>query len=105
MSRLEAVEFRENAWSRLVLNDQYKDVIRAMVKSHLTGRTKFQDLVAGKGAGLVVLLHGPPGIGKTLTAGKVAHYPLLYSGGLVALTSFSLSQNVRLKHSKSRCIW
>lgn len=73
VSKLKAVEFRENAWSRLVLNDQYKDVIRAMVKSYLTGRTKFQDLVAGKGAGLVVLMHGPPGVGKTLTAGKIAH--------------------------------
>ncbi|KAJ4865506.1 ATPase family associated with various cellular activities (AAA) domain-containing protein [Trichoderma breve] len=68
VSKLKAVEFRENAWSRLVLNDQYKDVIRAMVRSYLTGRTKFQDLVAGKGASLVVLMHGPPGVGKTLTA-------------------------------------
>ncbi|KAL6835758.1 P-loop containing nucleoside triphosphate hydrolase protein [Trichoderma sp. SZMC 28015] len=68
VSKLKAVEFRENAWSRLVLNDQYKDVIRAMVKSYLTGKTKFQDLVAGKGTGLVILMHGPPGVGKTLTA-------------------------------------
>ena len=71
VSKLKPVQFRENAWSRLVLNDEYKDVIRAMVKSYLTGKTKFQDLVAGKGSGLVILMHGPPGVGKTLTAGKV----------------------------------
>ncbi|GKT47250.1 ATPase family AAA domain-containing protein 3 [Colletotrichum spaethianum] len=39
-----------------------------MVKSYLNHSTGFQDLVAGKGDGLVVLLHGPPGVGKTLTA-------------------------------------
>lgn len=72
MSKLKPVEFRENAWSRLVLSDEYKDIIRAMVKSYLSDKIKFQDLVAGKGAGLIILLHGPPGVGKTLTAGKVA---------------------------------
>ena len=29
----------------------------------------FDDLIQGKGKGLVLLLHGPPGVGKTYTAG------------------------------------
>jgi ATP-dependent Lon protease len=29
------------------------------------------DFVKGKGNGLIFLLHGPPGVGKTCTAGKV----------------------------------
>lgn len=28
------------------------------------------DFVEGKGEGQIVLLHGPPGVGKTFTAGK-----------------------------------
>lgn len=30
----------------------------------------FDDFIAGKGKGLIFLLHGGPGLGKTLTAGK-----------------------------------
>lgn len=32
------------------------------------------DLVRGKGLGLIVLLHGPPGTGKTSTAETIASY-------------------------------
>jgi signal recognition particle GTPase len=30
------------------------------------------DFIQGKGQGQIILLHGKPGVGKTLTAGKVA---------------------------------
>lgn len=33
-----------------------------------------EDLVRGKGKGLIVLLHGVPGVGKTSTAECVAEY-------------------------------
>lgn len=35
----------------------------------------FDDFIAGKGKGLIFLLHGEPGLGKTLTAGKPACPP------------------------------
>jgi len=31
------------------------------------------DFIQGKGRGQIILLHGPPGVGKTCTAGKFAY--------------------------------
>ncbi|KAL8796093.1 MAG: hypothetical protein Q9195_001425 [Heterodermia aff. obscurata] len=72
VNQLKPVNFRKNAWDRLVLDEEYKDIVQAMVSSYVEKSSSIEDLVAGKGAGLVALLHGPPGIGKTLTAECVA---------------------------------
>ncbi|KAM0799544.1 hypothetical protein BDR22DRAFT_890137 [Usnea florida] len=59
----------------------HKRTIRSLVKSHFAGRNADlddleaaydADLVRGKGKGLVILLHGAPGVGKTSTAEAVA---------------------------------
>lgn len=45
-----------------------------MIDNHVSAKGKgiAVDVVEGKGQGLVILLHGPPGVGKTLTAETVA---------------------------------
>ncbi|KAF2469258.1 uncharacterized protein BDR25DRAFT_356505 [Lindgomyces ingoldianus] len=46
-----------------------------LVQSHTSGTGKqpmMEDIVSGKGKGLVILLHGPPRVGKTSTAESVA---------------------------------
>ena len=55
-----------------MLDEEYKDIVQAMVSSYVNKTAGINDLIAGKGAGLVTLLHGPPGTGKTLTAECVA---------------------------------
>jgi len=46
-----------------------KSIVRALVESHKFHAAKtIDDVVQGKGKGLVSVLHGPPGTGKTLTA-------------------------------------
>jgi len=64
---IESPEWLPDALDTLVIPDTQKKVIRAVVSSH-----QFPDQMADqqdqKGKGMVFLLHGSPGTGKTLTA-------------------------------------
>lgn len=73
-------EFDENLINYLVMEPQRKRTLKALAKSfaridkneeQLKGEPWTADFVQGKGHGLIFLLHGRPGIGKTYTAGKV----------------------------------
>ncbi|KAL8827249.1 MAG: hypothetical protein Q9191_003302 [Dirinaria sp. TL-2023a] len=82
------VDFQKKSFDRLVLKEDYKAILKAMVAQHFTqGKNRFQDLVAGKGQGLNILLHGPPGVGKTLAAECIAD---LYERPLYSITSGDL---------------
>ncbi|KAF2996824.1 hypothetical protein E8E13_002643 [Curvularia kusanoi] len=57
----------------LVLEEDKKELIEALVTVHLEAKVNMKaDFMAGKGEGLLILLHGGPGTGKTLTAESVA---------------------------------
>ncbi|EMC96833.1 hypothetical protein BAUCODRAFT_122792 [Baudoinia panamericana UAMH 10762] len=69
LSGVRDIEWNEHAFDSLVLPDNQKDIVRALVESHKFNAAKtIDDVVQGKGKGLVSVLHGPPGTGKTLTA-------------------------------------
>jgi SpoVK/Ycf46/Vps4 family AAA+-type ATPase len=57
---------------RLVLEPRKKRLLKALVSIHLTKSRLQTDFLEGKGEGLIMLLHGGPGTGKTLTAESVA---------------------------------
>ena len=79
MSQLEPVSFRENTWDRLVLDEDYKDVLETIVSSHIDKVDGLRSSAGGKG--LSILLHGVPGVGKTLTAGMyLAGFPPHFHG-------------------------
>jgi hypothetical protein len=66
----------QDGFSDLVLPEDHKQIVRALVKTHARGPRPTSsnkddllpprevDLVKGKGKGLIILLHGVPGVGK-----------------------------------------
>ncbi|KAJ4257572.1 hypothetical protein NW762_008697 [Fusarium torreyae] len=80
VSGVKEIEWNEQAWDSLVLRRGTKDLIKALVTSRkYHAANTIDDVIQGKGKGLVTVLHGPPGTGKTLTAegiGELLKCPL-----------------------------
>jgi hypothetical protein len=70
------IDFKEDAFSLLELESQTKKTIRALVEMHNSPMSDFDDFVAGKGKGVILSLEGPPGSGKTLTAGMNTQFSI-----------------------------
>jgi 2-phosphoglycerate kinase len=90
-----------SGWDSLVLPKGHKEIVVSLVQAHFgnkqqaTGNKDIQvDLVRGKGInsspsytrlrltlmvgkGLIILLHGAPGVGKTSTAGTVRYLQVI----------------------------
>jgi hypothetical protein len=69
---LRPITWNTDAFSKLVMEPKKRNLIHSLVKSHKHGASTFDDIVTGKGQGLVGLLSGSPGVGKTLTAEVIA---------------------------------
>jgi SpoVK/Ycf46/Vps4 family AAA+-type ATPase len=73
VSGIADIDWNEGAFDSLVLPDNQKSIVRALVESHtFHAAQNIDDVIQGKGRGLVAVLHGPPGTGKTLTAEGIA---------------------------------
>ena len=73
--------WNDKAYEHLVYDEQQKDLVLSFVENHGQSKSVVEDVIVGKGQGLIILLSGPPGTGKTLTAEAVAdrtHRPLFY---------------------------
>ncbi|KAK6221246.1 ATPase [Colletotrichum tabaci] len=67
VSGITDIQWNDSAYESLVLEPKQKDI--ALVESHkYHAAESIDDVIQGKGKGLVAVLHGPPGTGKTLTA-------------------------------------
>jgi SpoVK/Ycf46/Vps4 family AAA+-type ATPase len=73
VSGVKDIVWNEGAYESLVLEENTKEIVKALVVSHKYHPTEsIDDIIQGKGKGLVTLLHGPPGTGKTLMAEGIA---------------------------------
>lgn len=89
VSGINEIDWNEGAFDSLVLPENQKAIVKALVESHTFEASRNIDDVIqgmlfslckyimltpslGKGRGLVAVLHGPPGTGKTLTAEGIA---------------------------------
>ncbi|KAJ5984071.1 P-loop containing nucleoside triphosphate hydrolase protein [Penicillium waksmanii] len=77
---LRQVEDNRNKFKNLIIDQTHEGMLLALVESHFrrkdinetAGISTNQDIVQNKGRGLVILLHGVPGVGKTSTAEMIA---------------------------------
>lgn len=72
VTKVSDIAWNDGAFPNLMLPGGYKDLILSFVEGQASTKGKFDDLIEGKGLGLVMLLAGNPGTGKTLTAEAVA---------------------------------
>lgn len=73
VSGITEIDWNSGAFDSLVLPANQKSIVKALVESHtFHAAENIDDVIQGKGRGLVAVLHGPPGTGKTLTAEGIA---------------------------------
>ncbi|KAM7213256.1 aaa family atpase [Rhypophila decipiens] len=68
---LTEIASRAEPWTDLELPEGHKEVVQSLITWHFKANKKINphfDLVREKGKGVIILLHGVPGVGKTSTA-------------------------------------
>lgn len=81
IDHLQQVKESGDAFENLIIDPSHKSMVSSLIFSHFEKKrmeqthglfNSNQDIIQDKGRGLVVLLHGVPGVGKTSTAESVA---------------------------------
>lgn len=72
VDRISDIAWNDGAFPKLMLPDGYQNLVLSFVEAQSEKKLAFDDIIEGKGMGVIMLLVGPPGTGKTLTAEAVA---------------------------------
>lgn len=96
---LAEVQWSTDAIDRLVLDKRQKRVLSSLISSPVFTEGVDGDVIGWKGKGLVMLLHGAPGTGKTLTAESVCESlkrPLyIVSGGELGVSPQEVEKSLQ----------
>lgn len=94
------MQWKDDALDSLIIREHAKSYIHTLVKQQITADGAASDIINGKGGGLIGLLDGSPGCGKTLTAEAIAeatHRPLYaVSAGELGVTSSVLDKRLSM---------
>ncbi|RSL74029.1 hypothetical protein CEP53_000589 [Fusarium sp. AF-6] len=102
VDHLSDIAWNDDVFSKVLLPPVYKDLVLSFVEGRAANETTFDDIVEGKGLGIVILLLGSPGIGKTLTAEAVAEKT---QKPLYLLSAGELGQQPHRIESKLRLVF
>ncbi|XXH05437.1 hypothetical protein Hte_011864 [Hypoxylon texense] len=72
INSLKDIRWNKEAFDHLAVQEDRKRLILAFTKQKQIEANEFDDFITGKGKSFIILLCGPPGVGKTLTAESVA---------------------------------
>ncbi|KAJ5523741.1 hypothetical protein N7494_010391 [Penicillium frequentans] len=72
VDRISDIAWNDDAFPKLMLPEGYQNLVLSFVEAQNENKFAFDDIIEGKGMGIIMLLVGPPGTGKTLTAEAVA---------------------------------
>ncbi|MCJ1385816.1 hypothetical protein MMC17_008940 [Xylographa soralifera] len=96
---IEDIPWNDVVFDSLVLPNKEKDLLLAFAEGQANPDSNFDDFIQGKGKGIVLLLSGPAGVGKTLTAESVAEtmrVPLyVMSAGELGTSSFEIERALK----------
>ncbi|KAH7416737.1 P-loop containing nucleoside triphosphate hydrolase protein [Cadophora sp. MPI-SDFR-AT-0126] len=74
IDKIKDIAFNSKAFASLLIPEYQKEMVHSLVKVHTDKNLHFDDVIRGKGKGMIFLLHGTPGVGKTLTAESIADH-------------------------------
>jgi len=90
-SKFSNINFRDDAFNRVVMDYEKKQLIKKVIEfgsnNNLKKLSQWDDIIEGKSGGLIFLLHGLPGLGKTLIAESSAE---LLNRPLISITAGQL---------------
>jgi hypothetical protein len=69
VEHVQEIDFNLEAFRSLLIPKNQKQMVLSLVTVHENEQTDFDDVIKGKGVGMVFLLYGELGTGYTLTAG------------------------------------
>ncbi|KAL9629437.1 MAG: hypothetical protein Q9164_006881 [Protoblastenia rupestris] len=91
---IKAIVWNPSSFDNLAIPAAKKKVITALAKAYMSRASGdgIDDFVEGKGQGLIALLHGSPGVGKTLTVEGLSEY---LERPLYAISAGELGQDAK----------